>query len=553
MAVRGTSARTGARPWRSGWARRCPTVACGGLLAGTEPGSGKRDHGRSGDPGRTRGRRDGRARSDSRHRRRGRPHRRRRCRRRRRRARRSTPTAASSPRLRRHPHPLRRPGHAGTRLLAPSFFHGVTTVVMGNCGVGFAPVRPGRQDFLIALMEGVEDIPGTALHEGIRWDWESFPEYLDALEAHGPRAIDIGTQLPHGSLRAYVMDERGGQRAGHRRRHRPDGASWPSMRCGPAPSGSTNRLAMHTSKDGRPVRGPIADEGELFAIGRAVARAGGGVVEIVSAEGMGTSPGGYRADVDWAGASPARPAYRSRCASPRSTTIPTSGGTSSAGSTPNRAAGPSSSPRWRAGRSASSSASAPSIPSRDAPPTTRWRPCPCRSGRWPCATRSDGPNSSRNRVRLSAWGGWSSACPRRCSRSATRPDYEPTPTPAWRAQASAAGSRHRGDAARPDARAGRPGPAPVHPRRIRPVQPRSHRRDALRPVLRPRPRRRGSPLLADLRRLGADVAAGLLGARPDPWAPPDPRTGRRQDDRRPGAAVPPVRSRGDRSRACGPT
>src|SRR4051794_230909 len=96
-------------------------------------------------------------------------------------------------------------------LMAPSSWHGVTTAVMGNCGVGFAPVRPADRDRLIELMEGVEDIPGSALHEGLDWQWESFPEYLDALDRR-TFDIDIGAQLPHGALRLYVMGERGARR-----------------------------------------------------------------------------------------------------------------------------------------------------------------------------------------------------------------------------------------------------------------------------------------------------------------------------------------------------
>ena len=93
-------------------------------------------------------------------------------------------------------------------VLAPSAWHGVTTVVTGNCGVGFAPATPDRHEWLIGLMEGVEDIPGTALAEGIEWEWETFPQYLDALERRR-YVMDVGTQIAHGAVRAYVMGERG--------------------------------------------------------------------------------------------------------------------------------------------------------------------------------------------------------------------------------------------------------------------------------------------------------------------------------------------------------
>src|SRR5437879_762950 len=96
--------------------------------------------------------------------------------------------------------------------LTPSSWHGVTTVVFGNCGVGFAPVRKGAAPYLINLMEGVEDIPGTVLAEGVKFNWESFPDYLDTLESMR-RAVDVAAQLPHGALRFYVMGDRGAEHA----------------------------------------------------------------------------------------------------------------------------------------------------------------------------------------------------------------------------------------------------------------------------------------------------------------------------------------------------
>src|SRR6516165_5538272 len=136
--------------------------------------------------------------------------------------------------------------------LTPSSWHGVTTVVMGNCGVGFAPVRPDAHDRLISLMEGVEDIPGTVLDEGINWTWESFGEYLDALDAR-PHDMDLGAQLPHGALRLYVM----GERAARLEEATPEDAAAmrsiaaEAMRAG-AMGFSTSRTLNHRTATGNP-------------------------------------------------------------------------------------------------------------------------------------------------------------------------------------------------------------------------------------------------------------------------------------------------------------
>lgn len=166
--------------------------------------------------------------------------------------------------------------------LTPSGWNGVTTVVMGNCGVGFAPVRPGQEQFLIQLMEGVEDIPGTALAEGIRWKWESFPEYLDALDAM-PRAVDVGAQIPHGAVRAYVMGERGAKNEKAEPHEVAEMARLvrDGMRAG-ALGFSTSRTILHRAVDGELVPGTTADREEVMGIGRALGEVGYGVFEVAS-------------------------------------------------------------------------------------------------------------------------------------------------------------------------------------------------------------------------------------------------------------------------------
>jgi N-acyl-D-aspartate/D-glutamate deacylase len=166
--------------------------------------------------------------------------------------------------------------------MAPSSWHGVTTVVMGNCGVGFAPAKPDKHEWLIGLMEGVEDIPGAALSEGIRWDWESFPEYMDALEKL-PRTVDVGTHVPHGAVRAYVMGERG---AANEAPTETDIAAMSQIVEEGLNAGalgfSTSRTILHRDVDGELVPGTTAQKDELLGIGRAAGRAGYGVFEMAS-------------------------------------------------------------------------------------------------------------------------------------------------------------------------------------------------------------------------------------------------------------------------------
>ena len=166
----------------------------------------------------------------------------------------------------------------------PSFSHGVTSVIMGNCGVGFAPCPPGGERGMISLMEGVEDIPGTALYEGIEWGrWETFPEYIDYL---GTReyTMDIGAQIPHSALRNYVMGERA---LSHQDATAEDLAEMArlveeGLRAG-AVGFSTSRTIGHRSVEGEPIPGTFAEKAELMAIGRAMKAAGKGVFQAVPA------------------------------------------------------------------------------------------------------------------------------------------------------------------------------------------------------------------------------------------------------------------------------
>lgn len=163
--------------------------------------------------------------------------------------------------------------------VTPSCWHGVTTIVMGNCGVGFAPVRPGHEDELVQLMESVEDIPGTALHEGIPWGWETFGEYLDAIDT--AYTMDIGAQLPHVAMRHYVMGDRSygeatasdiAAMADITRQALDDGAL----------GFSTSRFHAHLDKAGNPIPGTYASADEMMAIAEAFSGFDHGTLEIIT-------------------------------------------------------------------------------------------------------------------------------------------------------------------------------------------------------------------------------------------------------------------------------
>ncbi|MGD1240404.1 N-acyl-D-amino-acid deacylase family protein [Mycobacterium seoulense] len=165
--------------------------------------------------------------------------------------------------------------------LTPSSAHGVTTVVMGNCGVGFAPCRQEDHDVLVDVMAGVEDIPGVVMTDGLPWTWETFPEYLDALDA-GRRDIDVAAYLPHSPLRVYVMGERGANRepATAEDLARMRALAKEAIEVG-ALGFASSRLTIHKTESGSPIPSYDAAREEIEEIARGVVDGGGGLLQFV--------------------------------------------------------------------------------------------------------------------------------------------------------------------------------------------------------------------------------------------------------------------------------
>jgi len=167
---------------------------------------------------------------------------------------------------------------------SPANHHGITTLVMGNCGIGFAPCRPNEEAHqqLIEVVEDVEDIPGTALAEGVKWNWESFPEYLDALDEM-PRAVNIAAQVPHCAIRTYVMGDRG---ANNERATPEDVEKMAALVAEGIDAGgvgfTTSRTELHKTRNGLSMPGTYSEQDELFGIGEKLGELGKGFYGMVS-------------------------------------------------------------------------------------------------------------------------------------------------------------------------------------------------------------------------------------------------------------------------------
>ncbi len=407
-------------------------------------------------------------------------------------------------------------------VLEPSSGHGVTTVVAGNCGVGFAPVAPGAQEWLIRLMEGVEDIPGTALSEGIDWSWETFPQYLDALEGRD-LAIDVGVQVAHGAVRAYAMGARG---ASNEPATPEDIAAMAAIVREAVEAGalgfSTSRTLAHRAMDGEPVPGTFAAEDELFALGRAMAAGGRAVFELAPMGAAGEDLVAPKTEMDWmcrlAGeigmpvsfaleqveAAPdmwrelmdqsidaidrGAPVYPQVAARPFGMLLGFPGRHAFAARPTMRALKARCTPDELAAELAKPAVRAKILAEENVPADPN-------AGFMSHDTPMDVPLD-----RLYALG--------------DPPDYEPLPDRTIAAMAAVRRRRPLRDALRRHARVRRRAPADDAVLQLRLRQPRRHPRDAAAPGRRVGPVGRRCPLLHDLRRVGADVHAHPLGTRP---------------------------------------
>jgi N-acyl-D-aspartate/D-glutamate deacylase len=183
--------------------------------------------------------------------------------------------------------------------LGPSSLHGVTSLIVGNCGVGFAPCQPQDRDYLMFLMEGVEDIPQAALRAGLSWEWVTFPEYLDALERR-PLGVNVGAHISHAPLRVYAMGERGATDAA------PSDTELAfmqqcvreAMQAG-AFGFDTGRTTMHRTPAWDPVPGTFAEPRELHALADALRDSGRGVLEVIPYGGAGEDARGHERELEW--------------------------------------------------------------------------------------------------------------------------------------------------------------------------------------------------------------------------------------------------------------
>ncbi len=441
--------------------------------------------------------------------------------------------------------------------LAPTSWHGVTTLVMGNCGVGFAPAAPDRHDWLIGLMEGVEDIPGTALAEGIEWEWETFPEYLDALERRR-WTVDVGTQVPHAAVRAYVMGERGA------RNEAANAEDIDAMRAivlealqAGALGFSTSRTLGHRAIDGELVPGTLRRRGRAV---RHRIRPGRG-----RHRGLRAGPAGFGGRDARAtsctrstGCAGSRPPSTGRCPThcSRPTAIPSSGASSS---------------RCPLDACAEGAQLFPQIAGRATGILTGHHTTLCLFSDFPayvelrarCGSNAElaaalaDPEVRRSIV---SWTPSSPAQAEAMEKAYGRtfvlgdpPDYEPGPERSLAGQAAAAWRLPARGGLRRDGPRRRPGaPLPPHPQlRQRRPRPRA-RHDAAPPGPGRAGRRRGAHR-DDLRRLHAHLHAHPLDTGPQPRRAAPARVRREEADTRHGPPLRAVGPRDHRARARGPT